>query len=74
MDFGKGGGTSSTGAGSGSGSGAVSGVGDFWGMEATALDLLIRFLDACSTLAAARAGSFRFLSIAKATNQSLQNA
>lgn len=67
MDFGSGGGSSSTGAGSGSEAGAGSGVSDLWGVAATALALPIRLLEACSTLAAARAGSFRFFSIAVVT-------
>lgn len=66
MDLGRGGGSSCSGAGAGSGAGvgvAAAGVSDRPSCTAAApCDFL--FLVACSFLAAARAGSFRFFSIA----------
>jgi hypothetical protein len=59
MDLGSGGGISSTGVGSGSGAGA--GVADRWG------GVIVLLFAACSARAAARAGSFLFLSIAAAS-------
>jgi hypothetical protein len=60
MDLGSGGGMSSTRTGSGSGTGAGAGVADLCG------GVMVLLFAACSARAAARAGSFLFLSIATA--------
>jgi hypothetical protein len=60
MDLGNGGGMSSTRTGSGSGTGTGAGVADLCG------GVMVLLFAACSARAAARAGSFLFLSIATA--------